>query len=72
MDAEPVDSKALDLPKELWLLVDHLQKRGMKEVVYFPVIIKYFENTFAIGHEVCISKCTINYCDFCVNQLKKG
>ncbi|CAB4015709.1 inositol polyphosphate 5-phosphatase OCRL-1 isoform X2 [Paramuricea clavata] len=32
LDARPVDSKALDLPKELWLLVDHLQKHGMKEV----------------------------------------
>ena len=31
VDAKPVDSKALDLPKELWLLVDHLQKHGMKQ-----------------------------------------
>ena len=31
-DAAPVDSKALELPKELWLLVDHLQKNGLEEV----------------------------------------
>ncbi|XP_028418102.1 inositol polyphosphate 5-phosphatase OCRL-1-like [Dendronephthya gigantea] len=31
LDAKPRNSKALDLPKELWLLVDHLQKRGLRE-----------------------------------------
>ena len=31
-DAMPPESKALELPKELWLLVDHLQKHGLKEV----------------------------------------
>ena len=32
MDAKPLYSKALDLPKELWLLVDHLHKHGLKQV----------------------------------------
>ena len=36
-----MESKALELPKELWLLVDHLQKNGFEEV-YTGLIFSFF------------------------------